>query len=355
MDAAKETIDEVFQSMFPSEISEGGGSAQEDDSEKEAEGPVSFATADTVRSVAEDKPTVSVSNSHPELGRYELLNDAETRLSEYKDDERMLNLKLVQLDYINESRRRYNVTPVELDILASRVANKMASEAAIGRFHGHWNLRGEKPYHRYAFAGGVDHVAENAASVSSSAPISDSLNNIGQFMKQSHDAFMAETAPNDGHKKNVIEAMHTHVGLGVSVHRGEFRYYEEFVDRYLDFIAYQAEADPNEEIDLVVRPIAHDFYVYALIAYYEPLPEPLTAGQINQRGSYPDYTSSTALSLWPWEISRIENDNTVTIPLAFAKRGIYYINVYIHNQPYSASSGSTRGKIQASGLVITIR
>ena len=51
---------------------------------------------------------------------------------------------------------------VKLDILASRVANKMCREAAENNFIGHWNLAGEKPYHRYAFAGGYDHVSENA-------------------------------------------------------------------------------------------------------------------------------------------------------------------------------------------------
>ena len=50
------------------------------------------------------------------------------------------------------------VVDLGLDILASRVANMQSREAAANRFSGHWNMRGEKPYHRYAFAGGVDHV-----------------------------------------------------------------------------------------------------------------------------------------------------------------------------------------------------
>lgn len=72
------------------------------------------------------------------------------------------------LSYINRSRDRYKAQPLKLDILASRVANKQSKGAAEKGFSGHWNTAGEKPYHRYAFTGGVDHGAENAASYWSS-------------------------------------------------------------------------------------------------------------------------------------------------------------------------------------------
>ena len=79
-----------------------------------------------------------------------------------KDNDEALKLKIDQLDFINKSRKRNNASPVKLDILASRVANKMAKEAAENEYLGHWNMAGEEPYLRYAFAGGYDHVSENA-------------------------------------------------------------------------------------------------------------------------------------------------------------------------------------------------
>ncbi|MBP8960203.1 MAG: hypothetical protein KBG40_07230 [Bacteroidales bacterium] len=97
-----------------------------------------------------------------DFGYYKILNDTEKRLYEYRDDDNDLQLKLIQLDIINKSRKRHNASPVKLDILASRVANMMSRKAAEYGYISHWNMKGEKPYHRYAFAGGYDHVSENA-------------------------------------------------------------------------------------------------------------------------------------------------------------------------------------------------
>ncbi|HOV64760.1 MAG TPA: CAP domain-containing protein, partial [Spirochaetia bacterium] len=163
--------------------------------------------------------------SEEEFTEYKALNEAEERLGEYKDSDEALRYKLLMLSYINRSRDRYKAQPLALDILASRVANKQSKEAAEKGFSGHWNTAGEKPYHRYAFAGGVDHVAENAASYWSSVAIDPAT--VLDLMHQCHDRFMAEQAPNDGHKKNVIEKRHTHVGLGFYLTGSNFRYYEE--------------------------------------------------------------------------------------------------------------------------------
>ena len=84
-----------------------------------------------------------------------LLNENERikELEEYKDNKSTLKLKLQVIDVINSNRANHGLKPLELDILACRVASRTASEAVKGRYFGHWNLRGEKPYHRYAFAG----------------------------------------------------------------------------------------------------------------------------------------------------------------------------------------------------------
>ena len=93
---------------------------------------------------------------------YKKLNEAEQRLIEYKDSDLDLQIKLAHLKRINASRKRFRAQEVKLDILASRVANKMAKEAAINKYLSHWNMAGEKPYHRWYNAGGLDHVVENA-------------------------------------------------------------------------------------------------------------------------------------------------------------------------------------------------
>src|SRR5664280_672241 len=166
-----------------------------------------------------------------DLENYVELNEKEQRLIDFKDTEESLKLKLVQLGVINKSRMKHNALPVKLDILASRVANKMCREAAEDGYIGHWNMAGEEPYLRYAFAGGYDHVSENAYGEWSSDNYNVSL--TGALMKSGHDKFMAERAPNDGHIQNIIDKSHNWVGIGLFITGRQFRYYEEFIDRYL--------------------------------------------------------------------------------------------------------------------------
>ncbi len=106
-------------------------------------------------------PGESTLSKKPTFDYYKRLNENEARLTEYKDDDEALSLKLNQLEVINASRKKHKAKPVMLDILASRVANRMCREAAENGYISHWNMAGEKPYLRYAFAGGYDHIAEN--------------------------------------------------------------------------------------------------------------------------------------------------------------------------------------------------
>lgn len=292
---------------------------------------------------------------HPLLAEYEKINRKENRYREWQDSRAMLAIKLQQVDYINSNRARYGAGPVQLDILASRVANRTAQEAAKGNYHGHFNLRGEKPYHRYAFAGGKDHVSENAASVTSSAPFSQSPEELAALMRRAHGNFMAEKAPNDGHKRNCIEPAHNFVGLGAYADGGQFRYYEKFLDRYLVFDSVPQSVVRNRSFTVSVRPISDKRYVYAVVVYYEPFPAPMTARQINRFQSYSDYSDVQAASLWPWDLEKYKSGKTYRMPMTYAKQGLYYFHIYLHDRPYDRQAASTKGKVQGSGLVITVR
>jgi uncharacterized protein YkwD len=285
--------------------------------------------------------------------RYRSLNEAEGRLEEYRDSDESLALKLAELAYINASRARYRSPAVELDILASRVANRQALEAAQNGFRGHWNLRGEKPYQRYAFAGGTDHVSENASATWTSGEFLRSLGKVSTFMAEAHDRFMAERAPNDGHKRNCIAPEHTHVGLGFHLAKSAFAYYEEFVDRYLEFVDPPFAAGRGERVQIAVRPLREGLFAYAVITFWEPFPKAMTVAEVNARGSYSDYTSVQEHTLWPWELVTDEAGLT-RIPLTFSRAGLYYVQVYLDTKKPSGHSADTRGKIQASGLVVRV-
>jgi len=287
------------------------------------------------------------------FNEYKVLNEKETRYVEYKDSDDMLMAKLVQLNYINKSRAKYKAPPVRLDMLASRVANRISKEACEQGFEGHWNTRGEKPYHRYAFAGGVDHVSENVYAVWTSGILDPSPENYVDFMHKGHDGFMAEKAPQDGHKRNCIDPDHNFVGIGCYMTSHRFRYYEEFIDRYIDFIDVKKKVNAGQEFSITLKPITPIKHICAVIVYYEPFPEPMTPAQINETTSYPDFTSDVELSLGPWEIKVEQETGNCTIPMKLSRKGLYYVHIYLSHKKHRGSEFTTEGKIQASGLVIS--
>jgi uncharacterized protein YkwD len=297
-------------------------------------------------------PKQSSQNSKETLESLLILNEKETRLLDFKDDEATLRIKLEQLDVINASRKKFKAQPVQLDILASRVANKMSKEAGEIGFTGHWNTAGEKPYHRYAFGGGYDHVSENAFGEWSSDNYDITDESTLQMMKSAHGKFMAERAPADGHKKNIIEKGHNFVGIGLYFKGKQFRYYEEFLDRYLEYQNIPSEVKQGEQFSITVKTPPQTF-LYYLIVYREKIPKPLTVNQLKAKGSYEDYTDEDYISIPAWELSRYRSGNVYKIPLKFSKDGLFYVHIYTDKSEISkASSISTKGKTPVSGIVI---
>jgi uncharacterized protein YkwD len=285
---------------------------------------------------------------------YSDLNNKEIRLQEYKDNEESLKIKLLQLDIINKSRKKYRASPVKLDILASRVANRMCNEAAENNYVSHWNLAGEKPYHRYAFAGGYDHVSENAYGEWTTGNIGSSNSEILKMMESGHGSFMAERAPNDGHKKNIIDKTHNYVGIGFYGSESQFRYYEEFIDRFLVFENIPSVLKINESGSITVRTDGTNF-LYFLIIYREKFPVPLTVAQLKKTGSYQDYTSEEFMNLAGWELVRYREGNTYNIPLRFPREGSYYIHIYLDKKEITKPGTlNTKGKMEGCGIVIKV-
>ena len=289
-----------------------------------------------------------------DLNLYAEINNRELRLIEYKDNDESLRIKLNQLDIINKSRRKYRLPPVKFDILASRVANKNCREAAENNYISHWNLLGEKPYHRYAFAGGYDHVAENVYGEWTTGEFELSPSETAKKLESGHDSFMAEKAPNDGHKKNIINKNHNYVGIGFFSSEKQFRYNEEFIDRYLEFEDIPAKLKINETANLTIRTDGSS-YLFFLVAFREKFPAPMTPSQLKKTGSYDDFSKEEYLKMTGWELAKRRNNNIYHIPVKFSKEGLYYIHIYIDKKEITKPvSFDTKGKTEGSGIVIRV-
>jgi uncharacterized protein YkwD len=299
-------------------------------------------------------PHLTDDTGKDDLMNYQKLNESEKRLIEFKDDDESLKLKIAQLDIINKSRNKNNASPVKLDILASRVANKMCREAAENEYIGHWNLAGEEPYLRYAFAGGYDHVSENAYGEWSSNNYGTSISLISSLMKTGHEKFMAERAPANGHKENIIDKSHNYVGIGFYLSGNQFRYYEEFIDRYFEFENIPAEVRVGDPYNITVNTNGES-YLYYIIIYRENWPKPLTPAQISKKGSYRDYTNEEYKDMTAWDISRYRTGNIYEIPLSFSKDGLYYIQIFSDKKEITKPAPlNTKGKTPESGIVIKV-
>ena len=298
------------------------------------------------------RQTTDVSKS--DLDYYSRLNDAEHRLEEYKDDEETLKLKLIQLNVINKSRSKFKADDVKLDILASRVANKMCKDAADNNFISHWNMKGEKPYHRYAFAGGKDHVTENAFGEWTTSSYSNTSATISEKMKNGHNSFMSERAPADGHKKTIIDKPHNFVGIGYYLSDKQFRYYEEFIDRYFEFGNVASRLRINEEGRIIFKNDGK-YFPYYMVVYREDFPKPLSLAQLKKKGSYADFTEEEYLRMTAWEIASYKKGSEYSVPVKFKKEGLYYIQIFADKKEITKPENlDTKGKTPASGIVIRV-
>jgi hypothetical protein len=250
-------------------------------------------------------------------------------------------------------------------------------EASEKGFVGHWNTTGEKPYHRYAFAGGFDHVSENAYGESTktygfsigSEEMSDETEELKfddersysndstsvlYYMKKGHAAFMKEKAPNDGHKQTVLNKWHNFVGIGYYMGENNFRYYEEFLDRYFEFEKVPKNVTRNEEFTIKLKTQEGQYLVY-LVAYYEKELKPKRPAFLNFKGGYKDYSSKTGFQMDPWELPAHRSGQDYEIKMKFKKPGLYYIHLYQDEKEITKpKSFNTAKKCQASGIVIRV-
>jgi len=292
---------------------------------------------------------------HPKLKEYLEENESEMRLIRYKDSEELLSLKLYQLDIINQSRRKNGAGPLKLDIHASRLANMTSLEGAQNRYISHWNMKGEKPYHRYAFAGGKDHITENIYYEEGSFVDGPQKKDPATLMKGGHDSFMAEKPPMDGHKKACINKYHTHVGIGYAIDGSTFSYYEEYIGRHLIFGAVPSELKVNEKSAIEFQTISKSLFPYFLVVYWDDFPKPMTVKELDKTGSYSDFTSTKALSYLPWELTAFKKGNGYSVPLKFDKPGLYYVQIYLkEGEVREPSSFNTAGLSPVSGVVIRV-
>lgn len=263
-----------------------------------------------------------------------------TELSAYRDSRTDLVLKLINLQSINTDRAKYKKPPVKLNLLASRLANKISSDAIKGEYFSHWNLAGEKPYHRWGKLNQKSHISENTYTFQQSSDIRQSQ--ILSLMARGESLFINEKAPYDGHKKNILKPYHTSVGLGYAAEENQFRYNQEFVSELLE--------DVYVKDNKVSFKLKEGYYVHLANISSEKIVKK-TSKWLNTTGGYLDEGDQVITRIPFFNIEEINDYYEFRVP-ELKEGKAYYIKIYIGEAAPDKNRISTKNLIPASGIVI---
>ncbi|HVE72594.1 MAG TPA: CAP domain-containing protein [Thermoanaerobaculia bacterium] len=266
------------------------------------------------------------------------------------------------LRLINRDRALYKLPPVQLDPQASEIGDEYCRTQIRNNTTGHYTTDGVPPYARYSFAGGNDAISENAAAWSADYKFNERA--LYEMVRRSQDAMMAEMAPNDGHKRTMLDPYATHVGIGLAWEGGEFRIVQEFVRRYVD---WTRELPRNARIDQTVALAglpARGVTVEGITVHHEPLPTPIAATTASAISAYslPDKRREYAardriqgISLARREAFTIRGDGSFHFTVPFQDGpGLYTVVVWVRKDgaenAFSASNVSIRveGSLQSA-------
>jgi uncharacterized protein YkwD len=179
--------------------------------------------------------------------------------------------KQALLDRINHDRRQNKVGKLRVDPLATQVADAFCQALAEAGSVSHYDSAGRAPYLRWAMAGGIAYHGENVSAYSSGAGTLD--RDVASILPDLHASMMAEAPPDDGHRRLLLNAEFTAIGIGVAVKGGELRLCEELTRPTLEWAEVPSHAEAGRTAALLVQP-ASGWVVVAIDVLHEPPPRP---------------------------------------------------------------------------------
>lgn len=150
------------------------------------------------------------------------------------------------LALVNRDRATQKLAPVRWDETAARAGAEHAVDMAAHGFTAHVGTDGSVPEQRYTDAGGQGMVMENAGCLADAKDreLDPSPRFVPAELEKIESAFMNEVPPSDGHRRNILTAWHTSLGVGLAQTRGLDIpcMAQEFVDAYGDYEALPKQA-----------------------------------------------------------------------------------------------------------------
>lgn len=258
------------------------------------------------------------------------------------------------LSLINRDRATQRLGPLQLEEIATRAAQFHADTMADENFNSHWHPDGRKPPQRYTECGGMDYVMENSHGCGVFDPWFVQVPKRQLFTKalieREEKAYFEELPPNDGHRRNILDPAHTHVGIGLKLvdlyHEKEFS--ENWVASAQEFINSSGSYNVNGKDfqrgkPYIVEGILDDgVSVYNVQVMREDLPKPVPLKKLQTQsvreyhGGY-DLPTEEVGSVFPppyvsppWGQMRDQGKRFIcsVTPQSNWKPGLYYLMVW---------------------------
>jgi uncharacterized protein YkwD len=194
------------------------------------------------------------------------------------------------LSLVNRDRAAEGLEPVGHDPVAEQAAQRHVEDMTRVGFTAHWGSDGSVPEQRYTEAGGTHFVQENAACFfdGQARELDADATFEAAELEKIESAFINETPPNDGHRRNILKASHTAFGVGLAKPEGVPQpcMAQEFVDAYGEYEPLPATARVGEVVLVAGEVHAPASFGGVGIARIAPA-EPLDARHLNETSTYP--------------------------------------------------------------------
>jgi uncharacterized protein YkwD len=279
-------------------------------------------------------------------GQGEVQRGQQARVTRDPDDP-YHGLRLAVVAAINRDRAAAGFTPVQYDELCSEVEDAHCLEMAKNQYLSHWNLRGQLPYHRYHAAGGQDYVAENVSRTTvislNPHPIPTAPDELQPMALAAHQRMVDEKPPMDGHRKNILEAGHTHVGVGLAVVGGEFTMGQLFLNRYVKLDALPETLPDTGAVRVSGEVLASGYGPYYAVLFYEGELRPRSAEELDKTYAYEDMTGTMIQKIPPWEMQFNSGSKRFSFTVRANPRpaGLYHLVMWVSKPlrdiPYTLS------------------
>jgi hypothetical protein len=188
------------------------------------------------------------------------------------------------LKQVNAERAHAGLHQLQLDELASKVANEHARDMIQRDFLSHWGSDGRKPYHRYSFAGGTDAVRENVSSAQNIQSVTPA--GVARDLYEMHLSMIEEIPPNDGHRKTILSPPLTHVGFGIAMQGHNLRLDELYLARYIEIEPIPRQVKPKTTVTMRGRVLNLGHVLTNVDIFFEPLPSRPAIDWLREPRSY---------------------------------------------------------------------